>query len=189
MMTVGVLTGLAFGIGPWVARNWDLLTTVNRSAAAADLSTFLAFNVILLPLALVGLWAAWVSHTQRVRWASVVSVIWLILILDVAVIGILPSVLPMIRRLIDPNALAQLGAMIPLAILGGIGVLWLWERIPVGWRSLMRNRVYWIGGAAAAVLALVIIASDSTWDFLNSTLDLPAVAQYPSGNRSRLMGL
>lgn len=186
MMTVGVLVGLAFGIGPWVARNWDLLTTVNRSSAAADLSTFLAFNVILLPLALVGLWAAWVSHTQRVRWAAVVSVIWLILVLDVAVIGILPSVLPMIRRLIDPNALAQLGAMIPLAILGGFGVLWLWERIPAGWRSLMRNRVYWIGSAAAAVLALVIIASESTWDFLNNTLDLPAVASTPAETEAAL---
>ncbi|MCA9893597.1 MAG: hypothetical protein KC615_11480 [Anaerolineae bacterium] len=186
MMTVGVLAALAFGIGPWVARNWDLLTTVNRSSAAAELSTFLGFNAILLPLALVGLWAAWVSSERLVRWMAVVSVIWLLLILDVAVIGILPSVLPMIRRLVDPNALAQLGAMIPLAILGGIGVLWLWEQIPQAWRGLMRDRVYWLAGAAGVVLVLIIVASESTWQFLRTSLDLPEVASTPAETAAAL---
>ncbi|MCA9882930.1 MAG: hypothetical protein KC708_08175, partial [Anaerolineae bacterium] len=136
--------------------------------------------------ALVGLWAAWVSSERLVRWMAVVSVIWLLLILDVAVIGILPSVLPMIRRLVDPNALAQLGAMIPLAILGGIGVLWLWEQIPQAWRGLMRDRVYWLAGAAGVVLVLIIVASESTWQFLRTSLDLPEVASTPAETAAAL---
>jgi hypothetical protein len=66
------------------------------------------------------------------RQAAILSAGWLILILDFSTLGALESLFPWLvaplARYDYPFSIAWHGPIIPYTILGGIGLLWVWER-------------------------------------------------------------
>ena len=81
---------------------------------------------MIVPFALIGA----VVGLRRRSQAAILAVGWLILILDFSTTGIMPSLFPWlpILRYDYPFSLAWHGPIIPYSILGGIGLLWLWDR-------------------------------------------------------------
>jgi hypothetical protein len=84
-------------------------------------------GVLIVPFAIVG---AVVGLKQRNQ-AAILSVGWLLLILDFSTIGIIPRLFPWlpILRYDYPFSIAWHGPIIPYTILGGMGLLWLWDRL------------------------------------------------------------
>ena len=86
----------------------------------------------------------------------------MVLVFDYAVTGGLTAVinliLPPFTNLVDPQLVAWGGAVIPLTILGGLGILWLWDaqiQPKINYTMTYRH-VYWITGilGVLAVIAL-----------------------------------
>jgi hypothetical protein len=177
-LIAGVLVAFFFGSGPWLVNNWTLITTVERFADGPtinNLGVLLGSNVILLPLAALGLWIAWQDTANGLRRIAAICVIWLLLIVDITVVGVIPALMPFLARVLNIEMVAQVGAIIPLMMLAGVGLLWLWERIPAAWRSMTRNRIYWLAGAGAVVIALAMVGSDTTWQTMHNLLGIDDV--------------
>lgn len=130
VLLIGVPLVGVLAISPWLLHVRDLLGADIVSPFARDPNYWQVMityhGVVIVPLALLG---AVVGLRQRSQ-AAILSVGWLILILDFSTTGILPSLFPWlpILRYDYPFSLAWHGPIIPYTILGGIGLLWLWDR-------------------------------------------------------------
>ena len=85
------------------------------------------YHLPVLPFALVGA----VVGLRRRDQAALFSVGWLILALDWAALGITERLLPWLPlfRYDYPFSIAWHAPIIPYTILGGIGLLWVWDRL------------------------------------------------------------
>jgi hypothetical protein len=107
-------------------------------------------GVWVFPVALLGA----IIGLQKRDPITILAVGWLALILEFSTLGILESLAPglvaPLLRYDYPLSLAWHGPIIPYAILGGIGLLWLWERWGGGALGVwLRRQVY-------AILAILI---------------------------------
>jgi uncharacterized membrane protein YiaA len=143
----------AIATAPWTLDNWDLLTAGLSSPFGRDIDhiTVLATHngLWLLPVALLG---AWISWQQRER-VGIFCTIWLVLIFDFAVTGGVASLFPFITRYLDPRDLAWHGPVIPLALLGGIALLWAWDTLiaPRITYRMTYQHTYAISGVGVAI--------------------------------------
>ena len=147
-------------IAPWLWRVQPLLTGDIQSpfSRSADywrvLVTF--HGVWIVPVAFIGIITGLRQRTQAVLLAAG----WLLLIVDFAAVGLIETLLPWLPlfRYDYPFSIAWHGPIIPYTILGGIGLLWLWDRFLARRLDTLIHRYAYglIGvGIAAALLALV----------------------------------
>jgi hypothetical protein len=111
----------------------------------------------IVPVALVGLG---IGLKQRVQ-AAILAAGWLLLLVDFAVFGIVEFMFPWLPlfRYDYPFSIAWHGPIIPYTILGGMGLLWLWDRLAEARFGLLLHRAAFalLGlGIAAALLALAL---------------------------------
>ncbi|MFN8562944.1 MAG: hypothetical protein U0703_15325 [Anaerolineae bacterium] len=157
VLLIGVPLVGVLAISPWLLHVRDLLGADIVSPFERDSSYWQVMivyhGVLVVPLALLG---AVVGLRQRSQ-AAILSVGWLILILDFSTTGILPSLLPWlpILRYDYPFSLAWHGPIIPYTILGGIGLLWLWDRFAERRFGALLHRAAPALLVAASALALV----------------------------------
>ncbi|MCC6614574.1 MAG: hypothetical protein IT320_13925 [Anaerolineae bacterium] len=117
-------------------------------------------GVIILPFALIG---AIVGLRKREQ-PTLLAIGWLILIFDFAVTGVVESVfgglLAPIFRYDYPFSIAWHGPIIPLAILGGRGLLAIWDQFFEGrfGVSMHRAAVPVLGAGIVAVIAGILLA-------------------------------
>jgi hypothetical protein len=85
-------------------------------------------GIWIVPVALLGAVIGLRNRSQPV----ILAVGWLVLILEFSTVGLLeqiaPNLLAPLLRYDYPFSIAWHGPIIPYAILGGIGLMWLWER-------------------------------------------------------------
>lgn len=120
------------GIAPWLTNARDLLGADITSPFARDANHWqvmiLYHGVLIVPFALIGA----VVGLRRRDQAAILAVGWLLLILDFSTTGVIESLfgglLAPLFRYDYPFSIAWHGPIIPYAILGGMGLLWLWER-------------------------------------------------------------
>jgi hypothetical protein len=132
VMAFGVPLVALLGLLPWLLNAWDLLGSDIVSPFSRDPNHWqvmiLYHGIWIVPVALVG---AGVGLRQRDQ-AAILSVGWLLLVLDFSTTGILESLLggllSPVFRYDYPFSIAWHGPIIPYAILGGKGLLWLWDR-------------------------------------------------------------
>lgn len=131
MLLIGVPLVAALAISPWLLHVRDLLGTDIVSPFERDPNNasvmILYHGILIVPFALIG---AVVGLRQR-KQAAILAVGWLLLIFDFSTTGIIPSLFPWlpILRYDYPFSLAWHGPIIPYTILGGAGLLWLWDRL------------------------------------------------------------
>lgn len=152
---------------PWLSDIWHILANSNTPFYSRSLDNIyvLAQNHGLWVWA-VGcftLWLAWTRiFSEDENYLSFFAGVWVVLVFDYAVTGGLTAVinliLPPFTNLVDPQLVAWGGAVIPLTILGGLGILWLWDaqiQPKINYTMTYRH-VYWITGILGilAVIAL-----------------------------------
>lgn len=155
VMAFGIPLIALLGISPWLLNIRDLLGAdiVSPFTRSLEYWRLLIFNhgVWVVPVAAIGAVVGLHGRNQSV----ILAVGWLVLIVEFSVLGILEKlaaeiVAPLLRY--DyPFSIAWHGPIIPYAILGGVGLLWIWER----WLEphLGERFHHW----ATAVLTVVII--------------------------------
>lgn len=131
MLLLGVPLVAVLAISPWLLHVRELLGTdivspFERSASHASVM-ILYHGILIVPFAVIGAVVGLRGRNQ----AAILSVGWLVLILDFSTTGIIPSLFPWlpILRYDYPFSLAWHGPIIPYTILGGAGLLWLWDRL------------------------------------------------------------
>lgn len=132
VLGAGVPLLALLAISPWLWSIRDLLGAGIASPFGRDPAyalVIVGYHGLLIPLvAIVG---AVVGLRQR-RQEAILAVGWLLVVLDFAAFGIIEAVfgglLGPITQFDYPFSIAWHGPIIPFTILGGIGLLWLWDR-------------------------------------------------------------
>ena len=150
-------------IAPWLWSIRDLLGADIVSPFARNLDYWRLMviyqGIIIVPLALVG---AVVGVRKRDQ-AAILSIGWVIVAFDFATTGVLPTLLaPLLAPILRydyPFSIAWHAPIIPYSILGGIGLLWLWDRFAearIG-AALHRYAPALLVGGIVLVLAVVAL--------------------------------
>jgi hypothetical protein len=144
VLAIGVPLIAIIATGPWLINGSpSLIPQPPLSADLTDTNTigqFLAYHGFwIIPLALLGA----VIGIRRREPVAFLAVIWLLIAADLTFFGIAARLLNF--RLYDWNVLT-----LPLAWLGGIGLLWLWDRF-AALRLPAGNRGRAIAGAGVLV--------------------------------------
>lgn len=150
-------------ISPWLLNIRDLLGSEIASPFTRDAShwrTMLIFHLPVIPFALVGA----VVGLRRRDPLAILAVGWLVFALDFSTTGIIESILPGVFGIVEkydyPFSIAWHAPIIPYTVLGGIGLLWLWDRFgekPLG-AALHRFAPVMIGAAALVGLLAAAIS-------------------------------
>lgn len=143
------------GILPWLLNIRDLLGGDIASPFARDPSYWrvmlLYHGILLVPIAILG---AMVGLRKRDQ-GAILSVGWLVLILEFSTLGIIERLIPALDQLIlrydYPFSIAWHGPIIPYTILGGMGLLWIWDR----WFDVRLGK--WLPRLSYALIALMFI--------------------------------
>ncbi|MCC6803530.1 MAG: hypothetical protein IT319_11655 [Anaerolineae bacterium] len=161
VLLIGVPVVGALAISPWLVHVRDLLGAEIVSPFERDPSYWQVMityhGILIVPLALLGA----VIGLRRRSQAAILSVVWLILILDFSTTGILPSLFPWlpILRYDYPFSLAWHGPIIPYTILGGTSILWLWDRFAEARLGVLLHRAapaLLVGVSALALVGLAV---------------------------------
>ncbi len=145
------------GIAPWLYNIRDLLGSDILSPFTRDLEYWrvmvLYHGLWIVPVAILG---AVIGIRKRDQ-SAIMATGWLILILEFSSLGILerlvPGLVAPLLRYDYPFSLAWHGPIIPYAILGGMGLLWLWDNV------LQKRLGNWSPRRSYAVLgALITVA-------------------------------
>lgn len=125
------LIGLV-AISPWLFNIRDLLDSDITSPFSRSLDNWkvmiLYHGIWIVPVAVLGAVVGLRGRSQPV----ILALGWLVMILEFSTLGLLeslaPNLLDPLLRYDYPFSIAWHGPIIPYAILGGFGLLWLWER-------------------------------------------------------------
>lgn len=162
VMLLGVPALAALAISPWLVSisaqlGQDVVSPFIRSADY--LRTLLVFNGLwTFPVALIGL----VTGLRRREQAVLLAAGWLILILDFAILGITETLFPWLPlfRYDYPFSIAWHGPIIPLTILAGMGLLWLWHNwLEARLGAALHRYAYVLIGAGALVMLALLVFS------------------------------
>jgi hypothetical protein len=135
-LAVGIPLLAVLGVSPWIADIAPLLGSDITSPFTADVNHLLVMivyhGVIIVPLAGIGI----VLAIRRRNAVDLMMLVWLLLIVDFSSLGILRTLggglLAPITRYEYPFSIAWHGPIIPYLYFGGMGVLWLLERVRGG---------------------------------------------------------
>lgn len=132
VLAAGVPLLAVVAISPWLFSIRDLLGSGIASPFERDPAywqVIIGYHGLLIPL--VAVIGVGVGLRQR-RTEVILAVGWLLVVLDFAAFGLIEAIfgglLGPITQFDYPFSIAWHGPIIPFTILGGIGLLWLWDR-------------------------------------------------------------
>ncbi len=149
-------------IAPWLWSIRDQLGSDVVSPFLRDLNYWRALftfhGLWSLPAAIIG---AIIGLRERHQ-ATILAAGWLVLVLDFAALGLTETLLPWLPlfRYDYPFSIAWHGPIIPYTILGGMGLLWLWDRLLAARLEplLARYAYYLLGAGIAGAVALLLLS-------------------------------
>lgn len=162
MLALGVPLVALLATAPWLWSLRDQLGSeiVSPFTLSGDyLRVMITFHgVWIVPVAVIG---AMIGLRQRSQ-AAILALVWLLLVLDFAVLGITESLsgwLPVFRY--DyPFSIAWHGPIIPYTILGGMGLSWLWDTVfERRWGGALHRYAYTLIGAGIVLALLALVFS------------------------------
>lgn len=176
-VTVGLPLVALLGIAPWLVNNLPLMLPISPSPFASNLSnlTYMTRSqgFLILPLALYGLWRG-LRIDGPLRLISLLMSLWLLLVVDAALLGLLGSLLPPIAALTNAPNLARHGPILPFAFFGGLALLHLWEeQVPTAIKQILRPLAYRLMALTAGLILLLGLGFQPLLNLARPLLDLP----------------
>lgn len=171
ILVVAVPVVLLLSISPWLADIADLLRSDIQSPferSVDHLTVLLTYHgVWIVPVALLGLWLGW----QRRDSIVILAGVWLFFIVDFSTTGGIARLFPFQTRFAIPQEIAWHGAIIPYTILGGVGLLWLWDNV-VSPRTgaLSYRQTYGVNGALVVVFLILLAFAPQVRDLTRETI-------------------
>ncbi len=158
ILAVGVLVIALIGIAPWLIQARDLLGSDIASPFERDPNYWqimLLYHLPVIPFALIG---AIIGLRKRDP-KAILAVGWLVVALDFSTTGIIERLLPGIFGIIEkydyPFSIAWHAPIIPYTILGGVGLLWLWDRLAERRFDVALHRVAPVALITASALVIL----------------------------------
>lgn len=176
-LTVGFPLVALLGIAPWLVNNLDLMLPITPSPFTADLSN-LAFmtrsqGFVILPLALYGA-VLGLRVTGSLRFGSLLMLIWLALVADAALFGILGALIPPLGALTNAANIARHGVILPFTFFGGVALAHIWEsNVSAALKLRLRRSAYRLIALSAAFVLLVGSAYQPLLKAISPLFDLP----------------
>ena len=165
------------GIAPWLINNLPLMLPISPSPFSAELGNLAHMTrsqgFLIVPLAL---WGVTIGLRERggTRYVSRLMLLWLLLILDAALLGVLGRLLPPLGALTNAPNLARHGVILPFAWFGGLALLGIWDaRVPATLKPRLRRAAYPSMALTALVLVLTGLAFQPLMSAARPLLDLP----------------
>lgn len=160
VLLIGVPLLAALAISPWLLKMLPLLGGEIVSPFARDAGFWRVMIVyhgaLIVPVALLGA----VVGLRRRSQIALLAVGWLLLILDFSTTGVVERLLPWLLdpllRYDYPFSIAWHGPIIPYTLLGGLGLLWLWEHVLEA--RLGARLARWTYAAAGIVGVIALLA-------------------------------
>ncbi|MCY3574039.1 MAG: hypothetical protein OXH48_07540 [Chloroflexi bacterium] len=177
-VTLGIPAIALLGTAPWLINNHSLLLPVAPATSLPGFSNlitmFRAQGFVVLPLLVWGVFIGWRAE-GRLRLGSLLMLGWLLLLLDLAVFGVLPRLLPALGALVDSQSLARHAVILPLSWFVGLALLDLWEgRLPSPLRARLRRNAPRCLALCALGIGLFFLTFEPALNNLRALLDLPA---------------
>jgi len=160
LLIVGMPLVAILATSPWWLNNFSNFSALSASPVPPSFDQFFAIiinhGVWVIPASGFAVWLALKNDAltvgaRQMIWASL---LWLIVIFDFAVIGIIPTLLNITA--INAQEIAWFAPMIPFTVLGGISLLWAWEQIPQETSIRINQLAYPLMGMIAFVAGLII---------------------------------
>ncbi len=179
----GVALGLPLvaliGIAPWLLNNLDALLPISASPFRAELSLLRELTLgqgLLLPLALGGIGVG-LRAAGMLRAISLFMLLWLLLLLELTVLGISGQLLPPLAAVMNAPNLARHGAILPMCWFGGLMLLHIWEGwLPRALKRRLRRAAYPLLALAAGGLLLLGARFEDALAISQPLLQLPAAS-------------
>ena len=171
VLALGIPLIASVATAPWWVNQYSLLST--QTAVATAQPAIGIGLLITLPLALLGAGMVFRRRNPFHQQVALFALGWLLVVVDVAVTRILPTLLPVLDRLMDTSQIFTIGLVIPLALLGGFGGLWLWDRfVSLAWRTQLRRWSYALMAGLALIILLTLVIHrpliEATRSFINA---------------------
>lgn len=158
IMAVGIPLIALLAISPWLIRTLPLLGSDIESPFTRSMDYLRVFVTYHGPIVLVALVGALVGLRQRST-LVIMTVVWLVMAVDFSTTGIIETVFRPILGFIEkydyPFSIAWHGPIIPYTLLGGVGLLWLWDRFAEARFGRLLHRAAPIALVGASALVLI----------------------------------
>ena len=176
-LAIGFPAVALLGIAPWLVNNLPLMLPISSSPFAADTSNLAHMTrgqgLLILPLALWGITIG-LRERGRARFVSRLLLIWLLLVLESALFGVLGRLLPPLGALTHAPNIARHGLILPFAWFGGLALLRIWDgRLSAGLKGRLRRAAYPLMALTAVIIVLIGVAFQPLLSAVRPLLDLP----------------
>lgn len=176
-LTLGFPLVMLIGIAPWLLRNFSLMFPINPSPFVADFSLLsviiLGQGILIVPLAIWGM-VVGLRQKDDTRMLAIVMIVWLVLVLEASLLGVITGAIPLIGDLVNPANIARHGVVLPFTFLGGLAILHLWENlIPKNSQTTLRNRAYPFIAIVAVVFVAIGFGFNAIVDIARPIIGLP----------------
>ena len=129
---------------------------------------------LILPLALWGMTIG-LRGRGRLRFVSWLMLIWLLLIAEASVLGVLGRLLQPLGALTNAPNLARHGVILPFAWFGGLALLQIWDdRLSAALKGRLRRAAWPLMALTALIIVLIGIAFQPLISAMRPLLDLPS---------------
>ncbi len=176
-LTIGFPLVALLGIAPWLVNNLPLMLPISPSPFSANLNNLAlmtrAQGIIILPLVLWGM-AIGLRARDSIRFSSLLMLVWLLLVVDSSLFGVIGGLLPPLGALTNAPNLARHGVILPFTWFAGLALLQIWEvRLSAAFKQRLRDAFNPLIALAAIVIVIVGVAFQPILSALRPILALP----------------
>lgn len=157
-LTFGFPLVALIGIAPWLLKNVPLMFPVVPSPFTPEFALINTLIIgqgvfVIVGGAVVGLRN---KDSDDTRFVTIVMLVWLGLVAEFALVGIIGRVIPFLGHAVNAPNLLRHGVMIPVIWFGGLFLLYIWDTlISQAMQSKLREHAYlWIAGIGVIVLVI-----------------------------------
>lgn len=176
-LAIGFPLVALLGIAPWLVNNLPLMLPISPSPFDAELGNLVHMTrgqgFLIIPLALSGMTIG-LRERGGLRFVSWLMSIWLLLIAEAALLGVIGRLLPPLGALTNAPNIARHGVILPFAWFGGLALLRFWEtRLTAALKGRLRRAAYPVMALTALIIVLIGVAFQPLLSALRPLLDLP----------------